>query len=374
MTTQTKIANFSGSLDYTEPNQTWIVNPGVTGQAIADGNVVVTNQPGSRLENHGTLIANTAAVLFLELNGLVADGSSVLNGVGASITGSVAIAFLNCTGAIADNQGSLTSTSFYGVHFSESADATLVNSGSIFGKLAGIRIASTNGAEITNTGFINSEQYGLWVLDGVGFRPEVTNSGTISGSLASIVVENGDKVLLLNSGTLNGDVLCKSIGQNDKIVNSGLINGDVFLGPGNDTYDGTGGKSGTVFGEDGNDRIIGGPSSDTFTGGLGKDHFVFAATPNAVSNVDAITDFDVKKDIIELDNAIFGKLKKTGVLKDTFFDIGKKADDKKDFILYDKKTGFLAYDADGSKKGAEAIVLAKLEDHLKLKADDFLVI
>ena len=303
-----------------------------------------------------------------------ADGSSVLNAVGASITGSVAVAFLNCTSAIVDNQGSLTGTSFYGANFSECTDVSLINGGNIFGQLAGVRLASTNGAEITNTGFINSQQYGLWVLDGVGFRPEVTNSGTISGSLASVVVENGDRILLTNTGTLNGDVLCKSVGQKDKIINSGTINGDVFLGSGDDTFKGKGGKADAIFGEDGKDRIIGGIESETFTGGPGKDRFAFADALNAVSNVDTITDLSVKKEIIELDNAIFKKLKQEGGLKDKFFDVGNKAGDKNDYLVYDKVTGFLGYDADGKKNGAELIVFAKLDDHLKLKADNFLVI
>ena len=239
---------------------------------------------------------------------------------------------------------------------------------------AGVRIASTDGAVVTNTGFIYSEQYGLWVLDGVGFRPEVTNSGTIGGNLASVVVENGDRLLLTNTGTLNGDVLCKSVGQKDKIVNSGTINGDVFLGPGNDTFKGKGGKADGVFGEDGKDRIIGGIESETFSGGPGKDAFVFGAPLNAVSNVDTITDLSVKNEIIELDNKIFTRLKHEGALDDKFFDIGSKAGDRNDYLVYDKVTGFLGYDADGKKHGAELVVFARLEDHLKLKADNFLVI
>jgi hypothetical protein len=378
MATYTQPTDFTGGLPapgYTEPNTTWIIEAGVKGEAIGDGNLVVTNRPGSRLENHGSLSAKQATILFLDVNGMSPDGSSVLNAAGAGISSEVgnAIGWVGCDGARMDNRGGIDAGG-NGVGFSESTNVELINSGTIFGKIAGVRIAATDGAEVTNSGTISSQQHGLVITDGVGFRATVTNSGILTGTVASILVENGDRILLNNTGTINGDVLCKSVGQRDKIVNSGTIFGDVLLGSGNDTFKGKIGKADGVFGEDGKDRIIGGIESETFTGGPSKDTFVFAAPLNAVSNVDTITDLEVKKDIIELDNDIFTRLKKEGELDTKNFDVGSKADDKNDYIVYDKLTGFLGYDPDGKKKGADLVVFAKLEDHLKLKAENFDVI
>lgn len=46
------------------------------------------------------------------------------------------------------------------------------------------------------------------------------------------------------------------------VTNRGSILGDVFLGSGNDSFTSIGGTSGTVFGEDGTDTLIGGSAND----------------------------------------------------------------------------------------------------------------
>jgi hypothetical protein len=374
MPTQNMNFTTSGTIAYTGPNLTWIVNAGVTGE-VQGSPVVETNQPGSRLENHGTLISHSSTtVLIHELFGLAPEGFLLLNVVGGSIVsdGQAAYSSFGFDGATVDNRGSMSGTTL-GVKFGQSTNVTLLNSGSIFGQQAGVLVEATDGVSVVNSGAISSDQYGLRVTGGLGFRAEVENSGGLRGDVAAVLVENGDRLLLTNTGTVVGDIVCNSAGQKDKIVNSGDVVGDVFLGQGNDLYNGAGGRVGAVYGGEGNDRIIGGPTSETFSGGPGKDDFVFSAPLNALGNVDIITDLNPQKDTIAFDKAIFKKLKKTGVLSDQFFAIGDEAKDKKDYVLYDKKTGFAAYDSDGSKKGAEPIVFAKLEDHLKLKADDLLV-
>ena len=65
-------------------------------------------------------------------------------------------------------------------------------------------------------------------------------------------------------------------------------------------------------------------------------------------NLDTIGDFSVKDDSLRLDNAVFKKLGKVGKLNKSYFTTGDKAKDKNDYIVYDKKTGILSYDADGS--------------------------
>ncbi len=75
-------------------------------------------------------------------------------------------------------------------------------------------------------------------------------------------------------------------------------------------------------------------------------------------------------DRICLDNAIFTKLGAAGGLKAAFFQAGR-ADDRDDFILYDRSTGALFYDADGNGSGA-AVRFAVVGSTLSVS--DFLVI
>ncbi len=139
-----------------------------------------------------------------------------------------------------------------------------------------------------------------------------------------------------------------------------------------DTLKGGPGRD-VLRGGSGDDVLYGGVGKDTLFGGAGKDTFVFDTKLSRVTNVDRIKDFKVKDDTIHLDNAIFKKLTKTGVLKKAYFTIGPKAQDKKDYIIYDKSKGYLYYDADGSGKGA-AVKFAQLNKNLKLTAADFFVI
>lgn len=86
----------------------------------------------------------------------------------------------------------------------------------------------------------------------------------------------------------------------------------------------------------------------------------------------------MKDDTIWLDNAVFkklgkGSLTKKGKLNKEFFVIDTKAKEKDDYLVYNKKTGLLSYDSDGSgsKKAIEVVTLTK---NLKLTSADFLII
>ncbi len=141
---------------------------------------------------------------------------------------------------------------------------------------------------------------------------------------------------------------------------------------GNDRIDGAAGDD-HLYGGLGDDTLIGGLGNDTLTGGAGRDVFVLNAAFKPAANIDTITDYVVSDDTIELENALFTKLHKIGVLKDKFFEIGKKAADHNDYIVYNKKTGVLSYDKDGDGH-KHAIAIAKLPDHLHPTGDDFLVV
>ncbi len=134
----------------------------------------------------------------------------------------------------------------------------------------------------------------------------------------------------------------------------------------------------------GNDKFYGGSGNDTLTGLDGADVFVFNAKLGTAKtdrkvNFDTITDFKPGVDKLWLDDAIFKKLGKDhtetapAALNKKNFKIGKQAGDKNDYIVYDKKTGILSYDPDGSGVKA-AIEIAKLARNLKLNYLDFAIV
>ncbi len=165
---------------------------------------------------------------------------------------------------------------------------------------------------------------------------------------------------------------------------SGSVANDHYVGTDfNDMLAGAAGAD-KLQGEAGNDKLYGGADNDLLTGGAGKDIFVFntalgTSKTDRQVNFDTITDFSVKDDSFWLDNAIFKKLGKKGTeakpakLNKEFFTIGTKAKEKDDYLVYNKKTGVLSYDADGSGKG-KAIEIAQLSKNLKLTYKDFFVI
>jgi hypothetical protein len=124
-------------------------------------------------------------------------------------------------------------------------------------------------------------------------------------------------------------------------------------------------------GNAGRDVLWGKAGSDVLTGGTQEDAFVFDTAIG--KDVDYITDFNVTDDSIRLENKIFSKLTKTGALSSSYFKVAEKAGDANDYIFYNKNTGALAYDADGSGSGA-AKIFAVIENKAALTAADFFVI
>lgn len=119
--------------------------------------------------------------------------------------------------------------------------------------------------------------------------------------------------------------------------------------------------------------MLGGFGKDTLTGGAGLDTFRFETAPNALTNLDTITDFSLADDTIELENGIFKALIATGALNAESFKSGAgviTAADANDYLIYNTTTGALYYDANGSKTGA-AIQIATLTTKPLLTADDF---
>jgi Ca2+-binding RTX toxin-like protein len=149
---------------------------------------------------------------------------------------------------------------------------------------------------------------------------------------------------------------------NDRI--SGLGNDDrLFGGAGRDT----------LIGGEGNDTLDGGGGTDTLNGGAGQDVFVFNTALSA-GNIDRITGFRAIDDTIRLENAVFTGLA-NGALKATAFtaNLSGTATDRFDRIIYERDTGKLFFDADGTGSGARK-QFALIDANVPLTAADFLVI
>jgi len=176
---------------------------------------------------------------------------------------------------------------------------------------------------------------------------------TIGGSFEIVLLDRIDTV----TGTSRSDILKGGSGS------------DIVKGlAGNDQ----------LYGGAGNDWLYGGLGRDTLIGDGGRNVFVFDTKPYK-TNVDVIWDYSVPNDAIWLDNKVFSKLGKSGsltkpaALSKAFFKVGEKAKDKNDYLVYDKKTGILSYDPDGS--GAKAAIdVARLKKGLALTAKEFFVI
>ncbi|MBZ6076063.1 glycoside hydrolase family 113 [Microvirga puerhi] len=176
------------------------------------------------------------------------------------------------------------------------------------------------------------------------------------------------------SGGASGPAILRGTPRADKLVGQDVD--ELIYGlAGNDVLRGNGG----------NDRLYGGAGKDVLYGGAGQDTFVFNTSLNKKTNLDKIADFSVKDDTLFLDNALFkanksfyaaikkGTEAKPLALKSAFFKVADAAKDGNDYLIYNKKTGVLSYDPDGSGEKA-AIAIATLSKNLKLTYHDLFII
>lgn len=127
----------------------------------------------------------------------------------------------------------------------------------------------------------------------------------------------------------------------------------------------------TIIGSRFGDRIAGFDGSDKLTGGAGSDTFYFTTTPNA-TNVDRITDFSHGRDKIALDTDLFHGITRAN-LGASFHDITSSAEQRDDHILYNHRTGWLSYDADGAG-GHKPVHFATIDNHAQLTSGNFILI
>jgi Ca2+-binding RTX toxin-like protein len=241
--------------------------------------------------------------------------------------------------------------------FSANLDLSTLNGANGF-KLSGVAEFDGSGCSAASAGDVNGDGFADLIVGAYGADPH----GRESSGASYVVFGIKPDTAVTRIGTDAGQTLAGGDFKDDL---SGLGGNDALWGNG---------KKDSLDGGDGDDTLRGGLGNDILTGGADADSFVFNTKLNEEKNVDKVADFSHKHDTIVLDNAIFKKLKDEGQLKGKFFEIGNKADDKKDFVIYDKGNGVLSYDADGSQSKIKPVEFAQLDDHLKLKADDFLIV
>ncbi len=175
-----------------------------------------------------------------------------------------------------------------------------------------------------------------------------------------------DLAIESTAGSAANDVFKAGAGRDVLRGNAG--NDKLYGGAGNDK----------LYGDAGNDTLYGSSGIDTLYGGSGSDIFVMNTKPSKTSNLDTVGDFSVRYDSFWFDNAIFKKLGSGSAtsprrVNKEFFITGTAAKERDDYLIYNKKTGVLYYDADGSGSG-RAVEVVKLAKYLGLTYSDFLVV
>ncbi|MFZ2726915.1 MAG: hypothetical protein WAX77_11735 [Methylococcaceae bacterium] len=181
----------------------------------------------------------------------------------------------------------------------------------------------------------------------------------LSYDASDVITDNGlssdvDTIIMpyqLTSYTLPKDIENGAISAGTQASSlTGNSNDNILSGnDGKNTLSGSLGRD-SLFGGAGNDILTGGVGNDTLTGGVGKDNFKFDAIATATNN-DTITDFKVIDDTIQLKASVFTALSTKGILDASNFVVSTAAIDSNDYIIYNKASGALLYDADGNGAG-----------------------
>ena len=202
---------------------------------------------------------------------------------------------------------------------------------------------------------------------GAGNDTYYVNSG--SDAVIERAGEGSDTVIAVVDYTLGADV--------EKLVLGGTSNLEGRGNSGANTITGNGGANllvgsagnDTIDGGAGNDRIYGGSGKDVLEGGAGRDGFYF--TDSGSATADRILDFAAADDTIFLSRAEFSKVA-AGALSASAFREGIAAADASDRIIYDKASGKIFYDADGTGSAA-ATLFATVDAGTTLTSADFIV-
>ena len=142
--------------------------------------------------------------------------------------------------------------------------------------------------------------------------------------------------------------------------------GDRLLG--NDGVNSLTGGDGAdlLIGKGGDDLILGGEDEDILEGGEGQDTFLYL---NFDEGVDRIEDFEVGVDRIKLFTEGFGTQFAAGTLPENYFIEGTKAIAAEQHFIYDRSSGKLYFDLDGSGTIKQFLIIT-FDGHPALSAKD----
>ncbi|MGO4705123.1 hypothetical protein AB4072_05015 [Microvirga sp. 2MCAF38] len=236
------------------------------------------------------------------------------------------------------------------------------------GKIADIYGSDADGDTLTYT--LTDSAGGLFAINGSGLiltRPldyEVAKQHIISIKATDPYGLEFTKAITLS---------VRNVIETTPLVLSGTKGVDTLSGEaGNDRLSGLAGND-FLYGNDGADTLMGGAGNDVMFGGIGKDVFIFDTKPNVKTNVEYLYDFNVADDTIHLKLSAFKGIGKKGGLAKSAFWTGDRVHDSNDHIIYNKKTGTLFFDPDGTGE-QPALQIASLPKNLKLTHKDFLIV
>ena len=222
----------------------------------------------------------------------------------------------------------------------------------------------------------SSEQgwFCIWDAGGTDTITAANASAGVQIDLRAATLRAGDRnaggFISRESGVAGGFTIANGVVIEN--ATGGRSNDKLYGNTAANTLKGNGGKD-SLQGNSGNDILMGGSGSDSLSGGSGSDAFVFNTKANKTSNLDRISDFNARYDAIHLENSIFKKIGKSGVLNSQYFEVGSKAGDGNDYLIYNRSKGILYYDADGSGRG-RAVEIATLSNKAKMTAADIFII
>lgn len=217
--------------------------------------------------------------------------------------------------------------------------------------LANVLNGSGNTAANNLAGLTGNDTYIL----GIGDRALENANGGIDTAKSSLIGINLTYQQNVENAELSGTLAVNLTGNdlNNRLTGNSAVN--------------------TLNGGNGNDTLISGYGNDQLVGGAGNDTYVFNSALSSTANRDRINDYVISADTIQLENAIFTMLAAAGQLSSFFFRSGSAALDANDYIIHNRATGALFYDADGNGAGA-AIQFATVAVNLPLVYSEFIVI
>lgn len=144
------------------------------------------------------------------------------------------------------------------------------------------------------------------------------------------------------------------LGGND-FLEAGSGNDFLDGGPGNDILIGSSGNE-FMDASAGKDLLIGGTGNNFITGGVGRDSDVLFGGPGTNTftivepeeGIDFYGDFNVQKDTIIANHIGFGGGLVPGLLPESQFTIGSTTTTNEQRFIYDKSTGAVSFDPDGT--------------------------